>query len=310
MQRNRKEAIDEFLGFVGEIGDERARDLAERLLQRIVEHIWLQHPWLDFQSPAPLEVTLTVAQSRYSLPASFGRLADNVASIRNTTTNSWITLRDVNEFQSFDPIQTGAPTDFTLAGISGVSAQPAPAGEALEVLSDDANDVDVTFTLEGDDATGQAKRMRVTLTGTSPVALGTWTYLDTAGKSLTTTPATEFTTSRGTVTLRVVSDSRVLERWSAEDSATEHRVLSLWPIPTSADTIAIPFMRRVRRLMYDSDPLPGDWWPAVFRGMVLNWRDNTGELQAGPAMWPELVHLIELDNRLRAPKRTRPWGGR
>jgi hypothetical protein len=325
MHRTRAEALDEFLLFVGETGDDAARDVAERVLDTAVETIWLVHPWLDFQSPAPLELTLTVGQRTYALPPYVGRLIPR-GLVRNLTRQTTLEALSLEAYQARPTDATGTPTAFTLGGVSGVQAQPDPAGEALEWISTSASDVDVTATLEGDDGAGMWTRGVVTLNGTAPVAAGVWSYLDSASKGMLT-PVTERTSSRGTVLLRTAVGGggeitgpiggvpvRTLVSLAADESAREHQLFSVDPTPEAADVLAIPIIRRPKRLRAASDPLPADWWPAILEEMLIQWRVNTGEVtDAAQMARPRLAALIHADTARRPPLRGRPWstiGGR
>jgi hypothetical protein len=307
MNRSRGEALDEFLLYVGEEGDEAARNVAERVLDTAIETIWLAHPWLDYQSPVPLELTLTIGQRSYALPPYVGRLLP-LGRCRNQTQDVLLTQISLEQYQTLDTADTGAPEVFTLGGVSGVFSQPVAAGEAVEWLSTSSEDTDVSVTIEGDDGAGQWMRYVAPLNGTAPVAAGVWTYVDGASKGMDT-PAQERTSSRGTVTLRTVTGGRVLVSLAADESSREHLLLSVYPTPTAADTLAIPIVRRPKRLRSVSDPLPTDWWPAILEEMLALWRVNTGEVSdAAMLARPKLRALIEHDNALRARARVRPYG--
>lgn len=317
MQRTRKEAIDEFLAHTGERGDPKARDLAERALNRVIEAIWLRHPWVDYQSPSPLELTLVPQQRSYALPDYFGRVGPG--DVRNLTRGRRLLPTTRKRLDEEMPHQgtsfevQGVPSRWLLEGTVGVETQPTTP-TTLEAVSSDTSDVDVRVMVQGDDQDGRWNRTEVVLNGTTPMSLGVWSYVDSFSKGYSGTPPTEGTTSRGTVTLRLAGGGATMQVLRPFESAKEHRVFTVVPVPLYADVLAIPVLRRPKRLMLDSDPVPGDWWPAIFRGMVLQHRDNSGEMTVFPEgnlrqVWPELVTLLEHDNR-QAPRRVvRPWGG-
>lgn len=316
MHVTRKEALDEFLGYVGEQGDPTARDVAERALNRAIETIWGKHPWRDFQSPSPLEFDLVANQRMYALPSTiFGRLG--LGKVRNLTRGHVLDPLDTNAAQSLYPnagtsLETAAsPAHYELGGIVGVQRQPAVAGEALEIVSDSADDTSsLRVTVVGADANGNARRRTFTPTGLTPVAVGTWAYIDEFGKSYRegVEPTSEGTSSAGTISLRTVADATVLQELFPEESAREHRIFIVYPKPNAADRIAVPAMRRPPRLLYDGDPLPGDWWNAIFEELQIAWRVNRGELAIDSQVpRPHLLDLISTDNSNKPRPVRRPF---
>lgn len=316
MQRTRAEALNEYLGFVGELDDPLARSLANTELLNAIDTVTKAHTWQAFTSPAPFELTLVVNQRSYALPDYFARL--QYFDLPNLSTYGKIRVFQKQDADQMYPRAgtsvevAGRSCHAVIAGVVGVQTQPAAAGEALELLSSDAADVDILVTLAGNDGNGVWQRAQVTLTGSTPKAAGTWSYLDEFGKSYphTATPVTEFTTSRGTVTLRKASAGATIQTLLPQESAREHQVITFYPKPSSADIIAIPFIRKPKRLLFDSDPLPSSWWPAVKEEMLIQWRINTGELPRDAKVdRPKLDTLIVNDNLSRPAPRTRPFTG-
>jgi hypothetical protein len=315
VQKTLSEGLDEFLGWVGEQGDPMARDVAERAITRSIERVWLKHPWRDYQSPDPLELTLVAGQRNYALSAFFGRLG--LGKVRNITKGCELFPLDSAQADELYPARgtsleaAGAPRHYLLGGIVGVQRQPAVTGEALEVLSSSAADnSDLRVSLVGADASGNERRVSLTLNGTTAVAAGTWSYVDEFGKGYRAgvVPTTEGTSSEGTVTLRIVSSATTLQQLFPEESAREHRILTVLPKPDAADVLTIPVMRRPPRLLYDGDPLPGDWWNAIFEDLCIQWRVNRGELDdVGSAPRPDLLDLICADNANKPRPVRRPF---
>lgn len=317
MQRTRKEALDEFLAHVGELDDAEARNLAEMTLTRAIETIALKRTWRDLQSPAPIELTLTPNQRSYALPDYFAKVGPGL--IRNLTRRGMeITETTQEELQAYRGVSgttfeaPGAPDLLVIAGVCGVHTQPASSGDALEVLSDSALDLStkVKVSIEGDDANGRHRRREFALNGTNAVAVGTWRWIDSFGKSYLAgqTPTTEYTTSAGSVLLRKVSDQTELQYLFPEESSHEHRVVTFSPTPATADVIVIPCIRRPKRLIYDGDPLPADWWPAIFEEMEAGWRSNTGETGSAASLpRPALRDLVEWENTNGPRPRVRPY---
>lgn len=318
MMKTRKEALDEFLGWVNELGDSVARDVAKGALTRALETVWKAHTWRDYQSPSPLELTLTVNQRSYTMPDFFGRIGRG--TVRNLTTGQELWPLDTDEAQHRYPSAgtslevAGRPCHYELGGIVGVQRQPAVTGEALEIAFTSSSDTDVRVALEGADEHGNERRVQVDGAGTIAVSVGTWSFVDNVGKSFRegVTPPTASTSSRGTMTLRKKSDpSFVLQTLFPEESAREHRIVTFYPKPSAADTIAVPVFRRPKRLLFDADTLPNDWWNAIFEEMQVQWFVNQGELTIDSQVpRPHLTTLIETDNLNRPPMRVRPWGSR
>jgi hypothetical protein len=315
MQKTKSEALNEFLAFVGEEEDDTARAIADKLLTRAVEAIWLKQPWLDFQSPVPAVFDLVANQSSYPLPDYYGR--PGRGKVRNQTRGQELFPLDHASADALYPTHGttlevgGTPRHYLLGGIVGVQRQPAVAGEALEVLSSSAADItNVRVSLVGADANGYERRLQFTLTGATPVAVGTWSWIDEFGKGYAagTTPTTDGTTSAGTITLRIVSTVTTLQTLFPEESAKEHRIVTFLPKPNAADVVSFPVMRRPPRLLFDADPLPADWWNAVLEEMVIQWRVNRGELPTDSVMpRPHLLDLIQADNVNAPPIVRRPF---
>lgn len=318
MQKTRREAIDEFLGHVGELGDAEARNLAEAAINRAVESIWMERTWRDYLSPAPIQLTLTVDQRSYALPDYFGKVGPGL--IRNLSQRGGeieqVTMEQLQEqypLSGTSAETNGQPCVMAIAGICGVHTQPSTSGDALEVLSDSTADLStkVKVSIEGDDQDGRHRRREFTLNGTSAVSVGTWRWIDSFGKSYIfgQTPTTEYTSSAGSITLRTVSGLTELQYLFPEESSREHRVVTFAPKPNAADVITIPCIRRPKRLLFDADPLPADWWPAVMEKMEADWRSNTGEVGSAASVdRPELRKLIAWENTNGPRIRVRPFG--
>lgn len=320
MHLTRRELLDDFLAFVGETGDSNARDVGERLLNRSLTSVWLRHPWRAYRSPAPVQVTCVANQRSYALPDYFGRLGPG--TVRNLTTGAQLEVLPDGDTERLFPTagttleSAGVPTMVEIAGVCGVHTQPASTGDALEVVSDNAADTDVVVAIAGNDSSGRWTRNQVTLTGTVAVAIGTWSFVDELAKAYlaTVTPATELSSSRGMVTLRKVAGATELQKLFAQESAKEHQLVTLYAKPASAYVIAIPTIRKVKRLVYDADAIPDLWEPAVWEAMHIEWMVNTGEMRrenVGQVRRPALEDLIAFDNETTRAggMRTTPFGG-
>jgi hypothetical protein len=311
MQTSRREILDDFLSFVGAAGDAKARDRAERLLNRVLEKIWMLRGWRCFIDPTVWEFS-TVANTRaYALPDHFGRISGNNRTLRNLTNGSVIHPWDRSDLEEVDPLigttleQPGCPTRYQIAGTSPVQTQPSSAGEALEVLSSSLSDTTVRAYIEGLTTSNLVAQAQVTVNGVTPVPIGTWSRILKFGKSYpaATTPTTELTSSEGTVTLRKVSGATELQVLAPWQAAREHQTIVLAPVPNGVYTIGLPILRAIERAYLDGDPLPPQWTNAVFDGMTMGWRvsDDGGFDSVG--MWPTLVDLVSNDNAQAAQAR-------
>lgn len=316
MQKSRREVIDELLDFTGELSDIEARNTAERLLNRALETIWLKRAWSQFVSPAPLQITLVANQRSYALPDHFGRLRSLEQAARNLTRGSWISyLGDQEMLERYPDAGTllesaSDPSFCTILGTVGVYRQPLVIGEALEVFSSSAADVDIRVSIIGDDASGNNTRDQVTLNGSTPVSIGTWSFVDEFGKAFPsdTEPTTEYFSSRGNVTLRKVTGGAVLQTLFPQESARQHRVFTIYPKAIQADVLAVPFVRGIKLRAHDADPTPINWGPALFEEMLIQWRAGNGEIRdPSQALRPCLLDLVCMENE-QTPHWTRAFG--
>jgi len=315
----RREALDWFLGRVGELGDVVARNRAERSLTTAIDSIWMRRQWTDFTPALPLSLTLTAGRTDYPLPSQVGRVRTDAPVINATLGGRPLDVLHADDFRALyseagtavDTLQ-GPPRLVALGGVVGVHTQPSTAGEALNVVSTSAADTAVRVTIEGEDASGVEQRVSVLLQGTSQVALGTFRSVSTFAKAYTlpTEPTTELTSSAGSVILRTTAASTVLQTLLPDETAREHRVLTVFPTPDAAYVLHVPYLRRPRRLLYDSDPLPMDWDNAVLEEMLIEWRVGTGEVahDNGVAR-PKFLELLAFDIGNGPPRQRRPFSG-
>jgi hypothetical protein len=319
MHQTRRELLDEFVRFVGDDADPTALSIAGAALQRAMTTIWLDRPWSLYRSPVPITLRLVVNQARYSLPDWFGRIGPG--EVRNVSLGGQPLprLADGQLEEDYPTAGTdfevaGRPRRYELVGVSGVHTQPLVTGEALEVVSSSTEDVAVRCLLAGTDAQGVWSRRQVTLSGATAVPIGTWGFVDEFGKAYPegTDPDTVLS-SAGTVTLRKVADATELQALLPQEAAREHRIFMVYPKPSIADVLTIPVVRKVKRLLYDADPLPEDWIPALWEEMGIEWQVNLGELsraQASAAPRPKLAQLIGYENQQQPAIRKKPFGGR
>jgi hypothetical protein len=319
MQQTRREILDEFLDFLTEKGDSNARNKAERALNRALLTIWLERAWSQFQGDPHLFSTVAGTRS-YALPSHFGRMSGKDGQIRNITNGGWITPREREDLEIEMPTfgtsleAQGTPSKYVLDGVVGVHTQPSSAGEACEVVSSSGSDVTVRAFVEGVNDSDQYTRAQVTLTGQTAVAIGTWKRIERFGKSLPEglDPATELTTSVGSVTLRTVTDATELQTLLSDESAVEHVQLTLVPTPNGVYQISVPFLRALRRVYQDADPMPRFWGNAIFEELCVQWQVNRGKFSSEAQVpRPQLNKLMAFDQAGRVPslKRRVPFTG-
>jgi hypothetical protein len=317
MQLTRRQFLDDFLDLVREPHDPDARATASSLLNLAMTAIWLEKPWRQFVSPVPFRVTLTPGQVRYSLPDYFGRLGRG--SVTNLTRGGILHPLGEGKLTEFypqlgTPLQmNGTPERFEIAGTSGVHTQPATTGDALEAVSDSVADTDVVVALAGEDTNGRWLRNQVTLNGTTAVALGTWAFVDDAGKAIADAndALAGRASSRGTITIRKVTDRTELQKLFPTESSKEHNILAVYPPPDAADTLAFPVIRKPRSYVNEADTLPDLWQPALVEFMQLEWQVNSGELTreaAARAFKPALQALIAFENQTQPRSIKHPFG--
>lgn len=323
MQQSRTEFLKEILDFIGQADDTGACDTMERILNVALQTLWGKRAWRAFVYPSPYELTTAASTRRYALPDWFGRVSGNEGVLRNLTTGRRILPTTRSLIETYRPAAgtsldtvTQEPTHYFFAGTWPVHTQPSTSGAALEVLSDAAGDVEILVSLAGVKS-GQWTREEVTLAGATPVAIGTWSELHEFGKSYPagSTPATELTSSRGTVTLRTVAGSAALQTLLPAESSRIVQVLELDPTPDATYTIGIPFVRAVQKVWRSADPLPFGWGPALREECLIQWQVNAGLLSldaAAKTARPALYDLVCDENAFQSQQQRQklPYTGR
>lgn len=320
MQTSRRELLDDFLNYVNAFGDSAKRDQAERLINRVIECIWLKRGWRQFVDPDVYQFSTVANQRAYVLPDYFGRVSGANRVVRNLTRGTLMVPRDRSDLEEEDPkigttLETAScPSSYEIAGVTPVQAQPASTGEALEWVSDSGSDITIRAFLEGLDANGVMVQSQITMNGVTPVAAGTWSKIYEAGKSYPegTAATTELTTSEGTVTLRKVAGATTLQTLAPWQSSRSHQTIVLYHVPDGVYVIGVPILRAPAKLYRDADPLPPFWTNAIFEKMVLSWRVADKNVDAdGADTWPALIDLITYDNAQTAQafQRRQPFMG-
>jgi hypothetical protein len=317
VHNTRRELIDDFVLFVSDQNDDQARSIAEGCLARALTTIWLALPWRVFRSPEPWQLTLEVNRAKYALPDIFGRIGPG--EVRNLTRGTTLTRFQDGEREQMYPMAgtsleiAGAPSRYEIVGATGAHTQPATTGEELEALSSDSGDTDVVVSLAGEDPDRNWTRAQVTLNGTTPVSLGEWAYVDELGKAFETgvTAPAFGQSSRGTILIRTVADETEIQSLFPQESARQHDVFAVSPKPASADVLALPIIRKPKRLFDTADTLPDLWGPALFEEMMIDWQVNGGEMPYATALQlprPHLLRLMQFENQQKARPQRQPFG--
>lgn len=187
----------------------------------------------------------TVASTEfYQLP----RDLDKISLIRQTTTPVKIRFIPDDLFYDYipNPTATGSPKWYRIWEEEGVEVRLST-DDMLEILSNNSADTTQTIRIVGYDTNGLLRTESLTLTGTTAVA-GTITY--DAGKILRISKSTDTT---GIITIREKTADTVLVKLAPTERAPRFKIISFYPIPSSAITLYIEYFTCIRRLEGDND---------------------------------------------------------
>ncbi len=204
----------------------------------------------------------TVASTEnYQLP----RDCDVISLIRQTSTP--VKLRYVPDDLFYDllpnPTTTGNPKLYRIWEEEGVEVRLS-ADDSVEVLSSSASDTTQTVRIVGKDSTGLLRTESLTLTGVTAVA-GTITY--NSGDVLRISKSAD---TVGVVTIRKATGDTTLVKLAPTETQARFKVVSFYPIPSSAITLYIEYFTSIRRLEGDNDvpDLPEKWLWVVRLGTM------------------------------------------
>ena len=187
----------------------------------------------------------TVASTEfYQLP----REVDKVSLIRQTTTPLKIRFIPDDLFYEYipNPTATGNPKWYRIWEEEGVEVRLST-DDTIEILSGSASDTTQTVRIVGYDANGLLRTESLTLSGTTAVA-GTITY--DAGKVLRVSKSADTT---GVITVRETTADTVLVRLAPTERAPHFKIISFYPIPSSAISLYMEYFTRIRKLEGDND---------------------------------------------------------
>lgn len=192
------------------------------------------------------------------------RDVDKIALIRYTTNPIKLTRVPDEMFYRYipNPTQTGSPKYYREWAIDGLSTKLASA-DKLDILSSSSSDGSTfTVTIVGY-VSGRLTAESYTLNGTSVVSgSNTWDAREIfVSKSGATT---------GNITVRRNSNSATVLTLGAQETSPRFKVVSLYPIPSSALTLNIEYYRAIRDLYNDTDTpdIPEKFQSAIVAGTI------------------------------------------
>jgi hypothetical protein len=191
----------------------------------------------------------TVASTEdYILP----RDVDKIGLIRQTTSPTKIRYIPDNLFYEYipNPTATGAPKWYRLWEEEGVSVRLS-VDDMVEVVSSSASDVGQTVRVTGYDSNGLLRTESISLNGTTAVS-GTITfdYNATVKKPLRVSKSADTT---GIITVREKTSDTTLVQLAPTERSPRFKIISFYPIPSSAISVYIEYFTRIRRLEGDND---------------------------------------------------------
>ena len=191
-----------------------------------------------------------------------GREVDRIALIRQTTTPAKLVQLTDEKFFEFipDPTDTGNPRFYRQWVTEGVATRLATA-DTLDVVSDnagDAGDSTLAVTISGY-VGGIWESETYQLNGVTPVT-GSKTF---QARELIVSKQKDTT---GTITVTENSGSTSLVTLGPDERTPRFKVVSLYPIPSSAITMSVEYYTTIPTLNNDSDaPMFHEKWHYVVR---------------------------------------------
>ncbi len=206
----------------------------------------------------------TVASTEnYQLP----RDCDDISLIRQTSTPIKIRYIPDDLFYEWlpNPTATGNPKWYRIWEQEGVEVRLS-AADTLEVVSSSTADTSQTVRIVGYDTNGLLRTESITLTGqtAAPTTPGI-TYA--AGKVLRISKSADTT---GVITVRKATLDVTLVQLAPTETSARFKIVSFYPIPSSAITLYLEYFTHIRRLEGDNDvpDLPEKWLWVVRLGTM------------------------------------------
>jgi len=190
--------------------------------------------------------TLTTVEDQedYVLP----RDVDKIGLIRQTTSPTRIQY--IPDWLFYDrlpnPTATGNPSYYRMWEQEGVSTRLTTA-DTIDVVSSSTSDITQTVSVVGKDSNGAIISEEYSLNGTTSQS-GTKTFAADYPIRVSKSSATI-----GNVTVSENSGSTTLVVLTPEDRSPRFKIISLYPIPSSAISIYLEYYTRLRNLVNNAD---------------------------------------------------------
>lgn len=215
----------------------------------------------------------TVASTEfYQLP----RDVDQIGLIRQTSTPQKLRFIPDDLFYDYipNPTATGTPKWYRMWEEEGVSVRLS-ADDTIEVLSSSTSDTTQTVRIVGTDSNGLPQTESLTLTGQTFVP-GTITW--NAGDVLRISKSA---VTAGTITVRKATGDTTLVQLAPQELSARFKVISFYPIPSSAINLYIEYYTRIRDLEGDNDvpDLDEKWLWVVRLGTCAKVYQYQGKLE-------------------------------
>jgi hypothetical protein len=206
-------------------------------------------------------LTTTSSTENYQLP----RDCDNIGIIRQTSTPIKLNYIPDDLFYEWlpNPTATGNPKWYRIWEEEGVAVRLS-ADDTIEVLSSSASDTTQTVRIVGKDSNGLPRTESLTLTGTTFVSGSvTWN----AGDVLRISKSAD---TVGIITVRKATGDTTLVQLTPTERSARFKIVSFYPIPSSAVSLYIEYFTSIRRLEGDNDvpDLPEKWMWVVRLGAM------------------------------------------
>lgn len=207
------------------------------------------------------KTSISVSTETYQLP----RDCDDIALIRQTSTPVKLHYIPDELFYEMlpNPTATGSPKWYRLWEQEGVEVRLST-DDTLEIVSSSTSDTNQTVRIVGYDTNGLLRTESLTLNGTTKVD-GSITY--DAGKILKVSKSADTT---GIITIREATADTTLVKLAPTETSARFKIVSFYPIPTSAITLYVEYFTHIRRLEGDNDvpDLPEKWLWVVRLGAM------------------------------------------
>ena len=219
----------------------------------------------------------TVASTEfYQLP----RDIDKISLIRQTSTPTKIRYIPDDLFYDYipNPTATGTPKWYRIWEEEGVSVRLS-VDDMLEVVSSNTADTTQTVRVVGYDTDGLLRTESISLNGTTAVAgLITFDYNATEKKPLRISKSADTT---GVITVREKTADTTLVKLAPSERAGRFKIVSFYPIPSSAINLYLEYFTRIRRLEGDNDvpDLDEKWLWVVRLGTCAKVYQYQGKLE-------------------------------